>query len=299
MDRLLVVLTLLFAGAAHAACDVQPLATVPVTVADNQAVVPVALNGQDAPMLLDTGAGRTLLTAAVVQRDALPQDEWVSTPLVGAGNRIENRRNVVLRSMTVGGVPLLRRGISQTISLAVTSIQLDAAGRVAGLLGGDLLSRFDVELDFPAGRMTLYSVAGCSGRFLPWHGPYDAIAATRLPEGTLLLPVFVDGRQLDAELDTGSSASLIDARGLHRLGVTEAALAHDPSTRAIGIGGAFVDQRHRFSELRVGSIKIAAPEVRVARLPRAGVDMLLGMDVLKSRRIWISYATAQLFMATP
>jgi len=124
---------------------------VPVTFTHDQATVPVALNGRDAPMLLDTGAGRTLLTAAAVQQDNLPLDEWVSTPLMGAGNRIEERRNVLLRSMALGGVALQRRGLAQGISLAVTAQRLDTEASVAGLLGADLLSRFDLDLDCLAG----------------------------------------------------------------------------------------------------------------------------------------------------
>ncbi len=297
MARLLAALALLLAAtAAHAACEVQQRASVPVTLAHNQATVPVALNGHDTPLLLDTGAARSLLTADAVQRENLPLDVWVSTPLLGAGNRIENRRNVVLRSIALGGLALQRRGLANTISLAVTAQRIDAEGHIGGLLGSDLLSRYDLDIDLPAGRMTLYTVTGCTGRFLPWTQRYDAIAATVLPENALLFPVFIDGHKLDAQLDTGAGASLIDARGLHRLGLTAAALAHDPTTQAVGIGGPFLDQRHRFSEMRIGSDRIAAPAIRVAALPRAGVDMLLGMDLIATRRIWISYATAQLFI---
>ena len=290
---------LAFGGGAEAACRVEPRASVPVQVSDSQVVVGVALNGQDTPLLVDTGAARSLLTAAAVQQAALPLDEWVSTPLRGAGNRLENRRNVMLRSMALGGLTLQRRGITNTISLPVTAQRLDAAGRIAGLLGADMLSRFDIDLDVPGGRMTLYTVTACSGRFLPWKVPYDAIAARHLPDDALIIPVLIDGHPLDAQLDTGAQSSLINGRGLHSLGLTPEALAHDPETRGVGIGGQFVDRRHRFGELRIGAERIVAPVIRVAALPRPGVDMLLGMDVLGPRRIWISYATAQVFIANP
>ena len=301
ISKLSVGVCLLLAGSfgAEAACRVEPRASVPVTVSDNQPVVAVALNGQDTPLLLDTGAGRSLLTAAAVQRAGLPLDEWVSTPLRGAGNRLEDRRNVMLRSMALGGLALQRRGLAQSISLPVTAQRLDASGRIAGLLGADMLSRYDLDLDFPGGRMTLYAVTGCAGRFIPWNTPYDTIAARPLPDDGILVPVLIDGHALDAQLDTGSEVSLIDARGLHRLGLTPEAIAHEPATQGLGIGGAFLEHRHQFAELRIGTLRIAAPAIRVAALPRPSVDMLLGMDVLGSRRIWISYATAQVFIAGP
>lgn len=297
MTRLFAAFTFLVAGSAHAGCVVEARASVPVMLARDQPIVSVALNDEATPMLLDTGAGRTLLTAAAVQRGNLPQDEWVSTPLRGAGNRIEEHRNATLRSVALGGVKLRQRGLAQTISVAVTAQLLDARGEIAGLLGADLLSNYDLELDFTAGRLTLYAVAGCAGRFLPWTAAYDAIPARLLPGHALLIPVMVDGRTLDAQVDTGSTDSLIDARGLHRLGITQAALAHDPTNPSVGIGGTFLEQRHQFAELRIGAERIAAPSIRVAAVPRPGVDMLLGMDVMASRRIWISYATGQLFFA--
>jgi hypothetical protein len=290
---------LLAATTAHATCRADPRATVPLELSHDQPIVTVTLNGQPAPLVLDTGGGRTLLTVAEVQLAKLPLDDWVSTPLIGAGNRLEDRRNVTLRSLALGGVPLQRRGLARVISLAVTAQRLDMDAKIAGLLGADMLSRYDLDLDFPAGRLTLYTVTGCTGRFLPWTAPYDAIPARLIADDGLLIPVLIDGHPLDAQIDTGSVVSLIDARGLYRLGLTPQALAHDPTGEATAIGGAFRNQSHRFSELRVGAALIASPTLRVAAVRRPGVDMLLGMDILASRRIWISYATAQVFIAGP
>jgi hypothetical protein len=57
-------------------------------------------------------------------------------------------------------------------------------------------------------------------------------------------------------------------------------------------------RRHRFSELRVGPEVTRDPllwigEVRV--VPTA--DLLLGADWLGSRRVWLSFATRQIFVA--
>jgi hypothetical protein len=285
--------------AAQAACVVLTRASVPIAVSNNQAVVGVAMDGRTTPLLLDTGGGRSLLTLATVQRDNLPLDEWVSTPLRGADNRLEDRRNVTLHSMALGGLALHTRSLAPAISLAVTAQNLDQVGRIAGLLGADMLSHYDLDLDFPAGRMTIYSVAGCDGRFIPWSQPYDAIAGRHLPFDGMLVPVQIDGRTIDAQIDTGSTVSLVNARGLHRLGLTPQALAHDQITAGTGIGGRFQDRSHRFGELRIGQQRIEAPVIRILAVPRPGVDMLLGMDVLARYRIWISYATAQLFIASP
>ena len=74
---------------------------------------------------------------------------------------------------------------------------------VTGLLGADFLSPYDLDLDIPAGRLTLYSVAGCAGRFLPWTGPYAALPAWRPVRNVMTLAMQVGGKTLQAELDSG------------------------------------------------------------------------------------------------
>ena len=128
------------------------------------------------------------------------------------------------------------------------------AGRpIAGLLGRDFLSPFDLDLDLPAHRMTLYDVRGCDAGFLPWTTPYAAIPASTPMGAALVVQVLVDGRPLRALIDTGASASLITAPGMFRLGLTPELLARDPGGNGSGVGPAPVPmRRHRFAEMRVG-----------------------------------------------
>ena len=110
------------------------------------------------------------------------------------------------------------------------------AGRpIAGLLGRDFLSPFDLDLDLPAHRMTLYDVRGCDAGFLPWTTPYAAIPASTPMGAALVVQVLVDGRPLRALIDTGASASLITAPGMFRLGLTSELLARDPSGYGSGV----------------------------------------------------------------
>jgi hypothetical protein len=55
---------------------------------------------------------------------------------------------------------------------------------------------------------------------------------------------------------------------------------------------------HRFSELRIGPDATRDPRIWVASVRVVPiVDMLLGVDWLQSRRVWLSYATRQVFVA--
>jgi hypothetical protein len=104
---------------------------------------------------------------------------------------------------------------------------------------------------------------------------------------------------LRALLDTGASASLVTAAGMFRLGLTAAILAHDPGGNGAGVGPTPVYMHlHRFGELRVGPDATRDPTLWVAPVHVVPiVDMLLGADWLRSRRVWISFATKQIFVA--
>jgi hypothetical protein len=86
---------------------------------------------------------------------------------------------------------------------------------------------------------------------------------------------------------------------MFRLGLTPEALARDPGGNGTGIGAAPVPMRlHRFAELRIGPDVLRDPSLWVASVHVVPiVDMLLGADWLRSRHVWLSFATKQMFVA--
>ena len=294
------VLAVLFAATAQAACRVEPRSAVPVEVVDGNVLVTVQVNGVEATFILDTGADRTLMGEDVVRRLGLERDGWVASIIQGVGG-IEQRPNALPRSLRLGTTTLRRRTLTGDTSVTVGPLPVTAvAGRpIAGLLGRDFLSPFDLDLDLPAHRMTLYDVRGCDAGFLPWTTPYAAIPASTPMGAALVVQVLVDGRPLRALIDTGASASLITAPGMFRLGLTSELLARDPGGYGSGVGPAPVPmRRHRFAELRVGADTTRDPTLWVASVRVVPiVDMLLGADWLRSRHVWLSFATKQIFVA--
>jgi hypothetical protein len=276
-------------------------ATIGLDVIAGAITVPVQVNGIAATFILDTGAQRSVVTEDAVHRLGLARDEWVGTTMSGVGG-IESRPNADPRSLTLGGIPLVRRTLSHDTSLTVGILPRTRAGTllIDGLLGRDFLSVFDLDLDVPNQRLTLYQVHDCAGRFLPWSDNYAAVSVTLADENALILPVTLDGTPLRALLDTGASASLIAAPGLFRLGLRPASLAGDPADQVSGLGPRMVTMhRHTFRSLLVGGQVIDGPVIWTAPIRLSPiVDMLLGADWVARRRMWISYATRQLFVDT-
>jgi hypothetical protein len=300
--RVLALLAILFATQAHAICRVVPLSAVPVDPVDGHILVTVQVNDIAATFVLDTGAERTLMGEDVVRRLGLERDGWVTSTILGIGG-LQQRPNALPHTLRLGTTPLHRRTLTGDTSVTVGPLPVtEIAGRpIAGLLGRDFLSLFDLDIDLPDHRMTLYDVRGCDAWFLPWTSPYAAIPATMPMGAALVVQVPVDDRPLRALIDTGASSSLITASGMFRLGVTPALLARDPAGNGAGVGPAPVPMHlHRFAELRVGPDVMPDPALWVASVRVVPiVDMLLGADWLQTRRVWLSFATKQVFVAEP
>ena len=302
LPRIAALLCCLLAGmaAAQAACHVAPLGTVPIEWVDGHLLVTVAVNDTDATFILDTGADRTLMGDDAVRRLGVARSSWVSSTVLGLGG-YEQRPNALPNSLRLGGVTLRRKTVTGDNSVTVGPLPMSelAGHRIAGLLGRDFLSVFDLDMDLPARTLKLYDVRGCTTGFLPWTTPYATISATMPMGAALVVQAAVDGHPLRALLDTGASASLIAAPGMFRLGLTPQMLTGDPAGSAAGIGPhPIVMRHHRFAELRVGPVETSEPMVWVAPVHIVPiVDMLLGADWLRSRHVWLSFATQQIFVA--
>jgi hypothetical protein len=291
-------LALMLPAAGRATCVVENKATIPLQTTAAGITLPVEVNGITATFILDTGAERSVVTREAVQRLRLARDVWVGTTMSGVGG-IDRRPNADPRSLSLGGLPLVRRTLNHDHSLTVGVLPGTTTAAVDGLLGRDYLALFDLDLDLPNRRLTLYQISGCVGRFLPWPGKYVSIAVTAPAGNAVVLPVAIDGKPLRALLDSGATSSLLAAPGMHKMGLAQENLSKDPSGQISGFGPRTMTvRRHRFGALTVGNQTIASPSLWVEPMRLSPiVDMLLGADFLAGRRVWISFATRQVFLA--
>ena len=289
---------LLWPSLVSAACSVRSRAVVPLEIAGTTILVPVAVNGISGTFILDTGAAQTVVTPDAVVHFDLALDEWTATTLRGVGG-IERRRNANPRSVEIGGISLHRRSLARDATLRVVTLPRTMVGDrlVDGLLGRDFLSLFDLDLDFARSALTLYDVHDCVGRFLPWPDAYLSVPVENPAESALVVPLELDGVPLRALLDSGASRTLVAAPGMARLALSLDRLRADPSQIVSGMGPHTVTMwQHRFAAFRIGGETFAGPTFFVAPIQLQPIsDMLLGADWLIGRRVWISYATHQLF----
>jgi hypothetical protein len=289
----------------RAACVAEQKAVITLQAEGGGVSVPLEINGIAATFALDTGAERSVVTPEAVQRLGLARDEWAGTTMSGIGGigTLERPPNADPRSISMGGIGLVRRRLSRDSSLAVVALPnaRSQTPAIDGLLGGDFLSMFDLDLDIPHHRLGIYQVSGCAGRFLPWPGGYTAVPSMITAENGIFVQPVIDGKPLRAVLDTGATTSLLGAPGMFKLGLAKADLTADPAQQINVVGRRLVQAHlHRFGALRLGSQTIDGPQIwaEPIRLPRIA-DMVLGLDWIGRQPVWISYTTKQVFVAAP
>jgi predicted aspartyl protease len=282
-----------YAGDGAGVCGTIRLAETSVAILGNQPIVRVFANSTAVLLLLDTGAETTVLTPGAAQR------------IGGQHARVELRSQMhgitgeipagelELRNLTIGALEMPRR----KVRVGPIEIVNALSGPLDGVLGADILHSFDIDLDLPERRMILYQGQSCASASPAWAQPYARIAAGRSPSNRLFFPVQLDGRRISALFDSGAQFSVLSTRTALALGVNEAVMARDPSVAVLGADGQQLRAHaHRFFRLELDGEVIRNVEIDVTEISLDEADLMLGIDLLVSRRVWISYGSQQLFL---
>jgi predicted aspartyl protease len=274
------------------ACSVERVAEVPVRFVQGHVLVPASVDGHPVQFIVDTGASTSMLTTEATADLGLPRDAYRTTTVHGTGGVVVTH-NTMISSLAVGS----QDWVAGSVTTGQLSGHYDLQPMVAGLLGADYLSRFDIELDMPDGRLVLWQVADCSGDFIPWKAPHFAIPLAVYPPNRMVAHVRVDDHPVAALVDWGARSTTMKTATAAALGVTSEMLHHDRSGTMRGVDQTEVPVYvQQFSEVQIGPATFRNISVEVADLQVADVGMLLGADYISRRHVWLSYATDQLFV---
>jgi predicted aspartyl protease len=277
----------------NTACKLTLEAKLPMTENLGHYTVPVNIGGQTHPMLIDTGAEG----AAILPKMA---DEWNLRQDTSSASRVKGVGGVSSQYLRI--IPRLTLGSSEWVDLRVAALpflspeQLAQASPPVGMLGANVLNRYDVEFDFPARTVSLYTASGCLGTFVPWKGDFQAYSAQKTPSNRFILKLSLNGHPVRALLDTGSTSSVVTTAAAGAAGVDSVALSLDPRSTGSGSDGLPVTTyQHKF-DMKIGTASFDNAPLVVADIALKDSDMMLGMDFMRYRRVWVSYSTGWVFM---
>jgi predicted aspartyl protease len=280
--------------AAGAGCALEQVARVPLRDDDGFLSIPASIAGQPVRLMIDTGSDAGLITPQAARGLGLVTDPDAHVQLQGTGGI--GRPALVARAPGLAIGALRLGGVLMPVGVLPALPRLTPP--VVGFLGGDVLSRFDLDIDVPHATLSLYRVSlpslACAEP-PAWTGSFTTVPLTAAGV-RLSLTATLNGHPVSALLDTGARSHVVSEAAARRIGVAPGALAAEPGGTTSG-----VDMReevyhwHRFASLVIGGQTRNAPVLTV--VPLSGpFDMLLGTDWLRSREIWISYANQRMFL---
>jgi hypothetical protein len=226
------------ASASADTCSLTLLNSVPLTVTDNVASVPASVGTKEKQFQIDTAApdnqmGKDAMTDFGLgaidfgppQNNSGPASyitgQMAGTNIDGAqigrimygsiggatsGNAIAiyNARGIMFHSWAYAEPFTLGSMRTDHLQFVVTDIPNPGSG---GILGAEFFQKYDIDLDFRAHRFNMFAPDHCEGQVLYWRAPGVAKLPFRYQNGRIIVRVSVDGREMDAVINTGSPRS--------------------------------------------------------------------------------------------
>lgn len=302
---IVVVALSLSAGAAQAACALNRILELPVTMAGLEPRISVKINGEPATFLLDSGAFFSSINPSKAAQFHLAQHPLALDleGVAGAADATVTRVN----SFTLGNLEL------KSFQFIVASD--NSTDDVAGILGQNILDRSDIEYDLPHGAVRFFHAVDCSDANLAYWGADRVVSRIPLDAIDRKDPhtsgfAYINGVRLHVIFDTGAAASVLSRQAAARAGVKFGGVGANGSGASYGMGRSTM----RTWNAPVASFKIGDEEVRNFNIQVADMnsnmdtDMLLGADFFVShrvlvansqRRLYFSYEGGQIFRAKP
>jgi predicted aspartyl protease len=293
-------------AARAAGCEPQLAAALPITESTSSTLlVPAEIDGKAGSLMLDTGSSYSMMRGSVADELGLQRDDIPDGVYGLAGRSIGQRTRA--HSLQLGSIVEADRGFL----IAPPNVPVDP--RALGILGGDVIGDFNVELDPIAHQLKLYIADSCPGGVPGWAAKTPPTSIDVTPDNQVVFTAALDGKPVKAYLDTGATYSILDlsaakrAYGLDR---------DSPGLEAVGGtrtgDGAMLDTfLYHFKQLDVAGVNFSDPlvslvderrrahpdtgtriDLRVVSLP----DFRVGMHQLRQLHVYIDYDRRKLYV---
>ncbi len=192
------------------------------------------------------------------------------------------------------------------------------------MLSPDFLSLFDVEFDFAAKKMYLFSQDHCPGKVVHWTRDGYAELPFQYTGGPIgitphiRLRMTLDGHEVSTNVDTGAAGSTISRRSASLI------FGVDETSPGVVKSQYWSDQfpvyRKQFASLALGGLAVQNPQVdilpdleekafRMAHSERSrddpiygskleGEEFTLGMNVLSKLHVYIAYKEHKIYITS-
>lgn len=274
-------------------CYYEKVATIPLDNIGGYLVGTLHMNGQLVHVIIDTGSEGSLISQQGVDLLHLPTDPRLKTMLYGSKGEKNLVHNVFIQSMELGN--------HHFGPLSVPVGNLPEYPRIyppiIGLVGGDILSNFDLEFDVKGKKLSFWMIR--TGSILCHLPPFWQTKGHMMSFEQRGFRVFVaaqvDNFPLKALLDSGARSRIISLKKVQEMGIRPEILATRPGGLASSIASKDVMYHwYQFHRFDIGGQIEEKPTLTVSPL-HDDADMLIGSDWFAANKVWISYQREKLF----
>ncbi len=300
------------ASPAHATCALNASAVIPTLFFAGHYILAADINGRRANLIADTGATTTSLETSSASRLGVSLD----------------RRD--RDSQGIGGGEHAYRGFARTLRISqlvlhgrfVGGTDAPADPQVDGLLGMDLLTSYDIDLDFAGQHILLFeATGGCRTPTVALARPlYSAPLAYIRADALAEVDVLIDGRRIRALIDSGSPTSVLFRQAATRLRLDLAGFDGPDHHESRGVGPKRIRSFTQvLPRIAIGNFALRGLSVEILDQPGFAVNrlhagslladdddgqvgaeqMILGADFLAKVHVWISHSSRRLIMQYP
>jgi predicted aspartyl protease len=300
-----------FATARAAECRLERVAEISVDVSQEKLFVPVSIEGVSRIMAIDTGAPLSAVDPQTATDLQLKRHRLVQGSMyVDTGKQFTEY--AVIQALELG------RLHARNVRVLVWPEKMSDEPNMAGTLGADVLRNYDVDIDLGSDKLSLFLQDHCPGKVVYWNAPNVAVVPIRVvSSGHIIVPITLDGHEIDALLDTGSSNSYLS------LEAAQGTFGLAPDSPDLTRTGEFKGPhavplyQHRFKSLSLEGVTISNPLVLVwedqvksaashsegsgpqlADTSESGgmTQMILGLHALRGLHVYIAYKEQKLYL---
>jgi predicted aspartyl protease len=284
-----------------------------ITVSGGRPGIAAKIMDKPVTLLVDTGGAFSMISRSVVRELNLPVGQAQFEIVNVAGQR--SREQVRLPSITLG--TLRQEGAYFMIDPADAPKEQRSFD---GVIAPDFLSRVDADFEFGATKLNLVSPDHCAGKVVYWSAPASIPALAVLSfhidrSGHISFPVQLDGRRVDAILDTGAYNTTLNLNIARRTFNVD---TNAPDVEKVGQveGGYKADVfRKQFKTLAIEGVTVNNPVIDLlpdlisapgstpkptgSLIRESDTDLpgiILGMNVLGRLHVYVAYKEAKLYI---
>ena len=271
------------------ACKLKTL-EIPITMVSMKPLTTAKINDRNVQFTVDSGAFFSILSSAnAAELNLKTRLAPFGSYIIGAGGGAASVSSVAtVRDLTLAGMPF------PDIDFLVGGS--DISGSI-GILGQNILNRWDVEYDLGQGVVRLVKPDDCRNSLLAyWVKPTDSLSVIDIrPEpghaarySHTIASASVNGSAIRVMFDTGAGPSILSLEAAARAGTTPASPGVVPGGMSVGFGSTYQTYIAPFSSFKIGDEEIKNTRLRIGALDLQNADMLIGPDFFLAHRIYVA-----------